>query len=71
MLLESFPQICRVADVESVIAYGSEYINVLHQLESLLTRKRSFYALIEQFRLARKAGLGLHHIKGDQPVRSI
>jgi hypothetical protein len=27
--------------------------------------------LVEQFRLARKAGLGLHHIRGDQPVRSI
>ena len=27
--------------------------------------------LVEQFRLARKAGLGLHHIGGAQPVRSI
>jgi hypothetical protein len=27
--------------------------------------------LVEQFRLARKAGLDLHPIKGDQPVRSI
>jgi hypothetical protein len=51
MLPNSLPQIRGISNVKSAIGYGAEYIDVVHQWASLLARKQSFYALLEQFRL--------------------